>query len=507
MFSVPEELELKYSIDDVAAVEAWIDRTFPSLPGQVWHRVPITDRYFDAADGALSAAGYGARLRRTGRRTTLTLKTDIEVAGALHRRVELEGPAAQQLTPEAWPQSEARDRLVELAGEKRLIERYVVRQRRREREIRVGGADLVASIDTGVVRAAGIEAGCISQLEFERRGGRRAALQRVATAFEKSGLGRPDPNSKLATAARMAEEVSRVTADDLYAEAGRKVLRRHLLRMLDREIGARVGDELALKQMRVATRRLRATWRVFDDGFKGSAQRAFLGQLQQIGQTLGAVRDLDVLLASLPDDPGLFPLAGHWRERRQAAFDALVKLFGSKRYGRFVDRMLDFTGTPGAGATKRLAQARVAEVAPVALRAAIDRMLATGAVAFESEDLEAWHAVRIEGRRLRYSLEAFADVLADKPARDLLRRVTRLQDRLGAMQDAVVATETASRWLDKEGDGDATEAVRTAVEKYIATRQAEIAVSREGFAGPWRGVGGVTFARLLERALAPLTNR
>ncbi len=484
-------------------MEAWIDGAFPPLPDQAWRTFTITDRYFEAADGALSGAGYGARLRKAGRRTTLTLKADIEVEGALHRRIELEGPATQQLSPDEWPQSEARDRLVELVGETRLVERFVVRQRRREREIRVGGALLVVSMDTGVVRVAGVEAGRISQLEFERRSGRRATLQRVGMAMQKSGLGRADSSSKLATAARMADAVNRVSAGGIYAEAGRKVLRRHLLRMLDREIGTRQSDELALKQMRVATRRLRATWRVFDDGFKGSAQRAFLGQLRRIGQTLGAVRDLDVLLVSLAADPGLSPLADHWRGRRRAAFDELLKLLSSNGYRRFVERMLDFTATPGDGATKRLADARVADVAPVALRGAVDLMLAAGALAADSEDLEAWHALRIEGRRLRYSVEAFADVLAEKPTKDILRRVTRLQDRLGAMQDAVVATEAAASWLHEQGD-DETAAVRTAVEKYLATRKAEIAASRDGFAAPWRGLSGVTFERLFDRALAGL---
>jgi len=97
---LPEELELKYSIDDAAAVEAWLDDAFPRSAEQRWRTVSITDRYFDTADGALRAAGYGARLRRAERRTTLTLKSDIEVDGALHRRLELEGAASRALAPD-----------------------------------------------------------------------------------------------------------------------------------------------------------------------------------------------------------------------------------------------------------------------------------------------------------------------------------------------------------------------------------------------------------------------
>ncbi|HVA87393.1 MAG TPA: CYTH domain-containing protein, partial [Candidatus Saccharimonadales bacterium] len=50
-----------------------------------------------------------------------------------------------------------------------------------------------------------------------------------------------------------------VTADDVVAEAGRKVLRFHLARLIDREDGTRLGeDPEELHAMRVATRRMRA---------------------------------------------------------------------------------------------------------------------------------------------------------------------------------------------------------------------------------------------------------
>ena len=55
-----------------------------------------------------------------------------------------------------------------------------------------------------------------------------------------------------------------MTGDDHIAEAGRKVLRFHLARMLDREDGTRSGiDPVDVHKMRVATRRQRAAWRVF----------------------------------------------------------------------------------------------------------------------------------------------------------------------------------------------------------------------------------------------------
>ena len=58
-------------------------------------------------------------------------------------------------------------------------------------------------------------------------------------------------------------------ADDHVAEAGRKVLRFHLARMLDYEAGTRSGEDAEdLHKMRVATRRQRAAWRVFGEAFR-----------------------------------------------------------------------------------------------------------------------------------------------------------------------------------------------------------------------------------------------
>ncbi len=88
-------------------------------------------------------------------------------------------------------------------------------------------------------------------------------------------------------------------ADDPLAEAGRKVLRLHLLRMLDAENGSRDGDVESVHKMRVATRRMRAAWRVFNGAYKTRLQDRYVGELRQVAQTLGAVRDMDVQLERL----------------------------------------------------------------------------------------------------------------------------------------------------------------------------------------------------------------
>ena len=111
----------------------------------------------------------------------------------------------------------------------------------------------------------------------------------------------PAPDPLAAALERLAPgRTPGVRGDDRWAEAGRKVLRFHLARMLARVPGVIAGDDPEdVHTMRVAGRRMRAAWRVFGDGFERAARRRYVDDLREIGARLGAVRDLDVLLGIL----------------------------------------------------------------------------------------------------------------------------------------------------------------------------------------------------------------
>ena len=51
--------------------------------------------------------------------------------------------------------------------------------------------------------------------------------------------------------------------------------------------------------MRVATRRMRAAWRVFGDAYRPGRTRRYRRDLRDVAARLGAVRDLDVLIEGL----------------------------------------------------------------------------------------------------------------------------------------------------------------------------------------------------------------
>jgi CHAD domain-containing protein len=131
---------------------------------------------------------------------------------------------------------------------------------------------------------------------------------------------------------------------------------------------------------------------------------------------------------------------------------------------------------------------------------AVQRVRAAGEACVGTDDTETWHALRIEARRLRYSIEAFGDVLAEEPTRELLKRVTRVQDHLGAMQDAAVAIDAVARFLEQQAD-EVSESTAERARAYMARREAQIVRRRQSFAGVWSGIAGVGFDRALKGAM------
>ncbi len=146
---VPIEVELKYQVADLAIGERLLgsDRLGKFVPDGEIRVAEHDDRYLDTPDGVLDAARMAVRLRVEGDQTTLTVKSPGSVEGALRRREELEGPADTSTPPASWPRSAARDRLLELIGDRPLLELVTIRQFRRKRDFVTTEATVELSLD------------------------------------------------------------------------------------------------------------------------------------------------------------------------------------------------------------------------------------------------------------------------------------------------------------------------------------------------------------------------
>ena len=304
-----------------------------------------------------------------------------------------------------------------------------------------------------------------------------------------------------------------VTVEDHIAEAGRKVMRFHLARMLAREAGTRDGHIAQdLHAMRVATRRQRAAWRVFGASFRLKRTKRYRNGLREIAARLGAVRDLDVLLeaadvyrADLPvtEQRALEPLLAGWRSHREDARVLLIRELDSDGYRRWVDDYRDFVRTEGAGVLPvgPTQPHRVRDTAASQIWTAYEQVRGYEAV-LRWADVETLHELRIAGKWLRYTLEFVREALGEE-ATALIARVTALQDHLGLMNDADVSASMARTFL-LEHAGELSALESAAIGRYLVTHEREVARLRRTVGAPWRGVAGIGFRRGLGRVVAGL---
>lgn len=323
----------------------------------------------------------------------------------------------------------------------------------------------------------------------------------------------PGPAGTAAPAEPPLPKTPGILADDSVAEAGRKTLRFHFARMLAREAGTREGVEPRdLHAMRVATRRMRAAWRIFGDGFRPNRTKRLRRRLRDVASRLGAVRDLDVLLdglaayraeVSAAEGRALTPLATAWRSYREEARTQLVGELDAPAYGKFVDEFGIFVQTEGLW-LREVAPTEphhVRDTAPERIWAAYGQVRAYEPV-LRWADVETLHDLRIAAKWLRYSLEFVRETLGPD-VDELLAPVVELQDHLGAMHDADVAAAMTRRFLtDRSGSLAPGEA--TAIGRYLVSREREVARLRRTVGPAWRGVAGPGFRRRLGRAVATI---
>ena len=471
---VEVEVEWQFDALDLRPVERWLadlpgrpiggltaTQALTALAKPVVHQV---DRYLDTEDWRIGRAGFVLRTRRKRRRDEVTLK-DSRPAGkdGLRRRLEVTEPLRSDGIAGLGADGPVGRRLWAVAGNRPLRQILVIRTRRRAFSLRVAGEEVaeLALDETTIVGDTGTRSAHLRRVEVEVAHGWVVALEpMVADLREACGL-QPATLSKyeagLLTLGITIPGLpdlgsTAVSPDASLGELAYAVLRRHLGVVLAREPGTRLGEDAEdLHDMRVATRRLRAAIDVFISVLpvRINGLRSELGWLAAV---LGEVRDLDVQLEHL-DNMGEWSIAWassevtedpliHLRQllavHRDEARGRLLAALDSARYQRLLKGL---TTLAVQGPSRRFAAAGVPAVVSVPdLVASRHRRVLKGARRARKSGLAAdFHRLRIRAKRLRYSLEFTADLYGSRTDR-FVRRLARLQDALGLMQDAEVAT-------------------------------------------------------------------
>lgn len=265
------------------------------------------------------------------------------------------------------------------------------------------------------------------------------------------------------------------------------------------EAGDPLADPEVVHRLRVATRRSLAAVAAFEPLLPRKKSRAFKRRLRLIRRAAGEARDLDVLVDRLrqrwPVPTAGAPEAGRvigllaeqqtasrgpirecWAEltswdwpARQARLLKLLAELDSPRYVRFARRQMRLAGRQffaTTGPFRRAAQL---------------------------------HQFRIRGKRLRYSLDLFADALNPRPQARCLKRLKQMQEALGDFTDHTAAAARFGELANKFPDSETAEFVDSL--RREERRLARLA--RRRFNRWWTDQRRQTLKRLLRKAVTP----
>jgi triphosphatase len=438
---------------------------------QVWH---------DTAEGALAAEGIALAERREGRqRRWQLLALNPDPPGAAPE------PLAEAASPDALGRPLPTPLLPVAACVGRLRSLPVFHPE--------GTVDL--ALLTGRLRAASGEHP-ICRLRLTGSAAASVALLVAATlpllpptgALAAEALavaGRPAPGRTLGPPA--------LTPGLSVSEAFARIVGHLLGVLLHHAPAAAEGAEPeAVHQMRVALRRLRSAWQLFRDAVACPALDAAKPALRALARHLGPARDWDVfttttlpaVAASLPDEGALRRLGAAAGRRRRESHAALRRYLASADFREVTIRLAALAALrPWESAAASAAEEQAAALAQPLADFAAHALARRRARVEETDEAvanlgrEELHELRIHLKRLRYTAEFFAPLYPPRPARRFIRRLARLQDRLGQINDQAVAEGLLAQ-LDGGRRGYAAGLVRG----FLAAREAR---ARKRLARAW----------------------
>jgi len=459
------EVELKFrlapeTVDRLLAVPPLAFATGLDAPARTLESV-----YFDTATRKLQKAGVALRVRRDGERHVQTLKMpdpDRRAHARLERHDVVDGLAA-------------RADVLRATGGKRFAATtdndlepvFATRIERRALEVAQPGVRIEVALDRGTIEA-GDKVEDVCEIELELIEGTAVDLYRLALE-----LHRLEP---------LAIEV-RTKSERGYTLAGGSPPHWRKAGALALDRGATLHDAIAavfaqcfdhwtanqaaaldgrdiegVHQMRVALRRLRAAMGFFGPWLPPAQAEWFEREVKWLARKLGAVRDLDVLLAEIlapvrkarGRDRDLKLLVDTVRGRQAEAHGSLAEAIVSPRYTSLLLTFGAWVAEAGwrTAAGKALGRPLAGSARP-ALDASLAAVLQAGE-GFDTLDPAQRHTLRLAIKRLRYAVQFVGAVYGEDKV--LVRRLGDLQDALGAANDAALAEALLEAAMRGAGD-------------------------------------------------------
>jgi len=232
-------------------------------------------------------------------------------------------------------------------------------------------------------------------------------------------------------------------------------------RLIDEIPGVQLGRDIeAIHDMRVASRRLATGLDVFKSCLPKKKSKIWRDSIRKVTFALGNARDLDIQIAQLTDlygekleatyKPGYNRLLLRLKQKRSKAQKKVNKTVFNLNESEALEQMILWL-------EKHREPDQLSEPYPPSLlhkaypsiAAALEGFLMHSDFITSEADSDKLHAMRIAGKRLRYTMEIFAPLYAGE-LKPFILAMKDIQDTLGEYHDADVWATWLPKFVDKE---------------------------------------------------------
>ena len=305
---------------------------------------------------------------------------------------------------------------------------------------------------------------------------------------------------------------------------GARIINTHVLAMYAEIEGVLEAKDIEfIHRMRVASRRLRSALTIFEGCFSRKEYKGYSRDVREVTRSLGAARDLDVQLAVLaaimPEyaDPRLAPGLNRLQLRlRQQRAEAQKGVAAAVQRLQADDTLVSLA--KWAAPLREMSEGvylfspALYELAFSGISARQNELMAHAAFIRDERNVTELHNMRISAKRLRYTMEAFADLYGGN-LKPFISQTRNFQDVLGEIHDADVWVEMIPRFIQEEeerirtyfGNNRPLRRLLPGLEAFQANRAEKRKADYQNFLGMWEKVDGERFwEELLKLINAPL---
>jgi CHAD domain-containing protein len=225
--------------------------------------------------------------------------------------------------------------------------------------------------------------------------------------------------------------------------------------------GVRAARDIEpVHKMRVASRRLRTALRLTASALPAKEVSEWIKRVRRITRALGAARDADVqidflekFIASHPEpelQPGFSRLLIRLRQQRHEFRDEVLSSLDQFEHSGVLEEMRHLLRSYAAedGDAEDISATLLGHAAvEIALR--LRDLFSYEPFLSQPDHKHEHHRMRIAAKHLRYALETFAPLYADK-MKSPINAVKRVQELLGEVHDCDVWIEQLPDFLEKE---------------------------------------------------------